>query len=523
MAAVLRFAYLPARGLIYWDEGKFALEGIRLESLLLALTGNSAYLLAGKAVGTAKPTHALFLGMAYLLLGIHDYTPAMLNAAASTAGVAATYFIGRRLFGAPVGLFAALLLAISEYDIIYARSALSESDANLLFLVAVAVWLCAAVNSSEGRLSLRLDSVYAVFSASVMFGLAFTVNYRLAVYTGTVFAFDWLWMWWSARQGAEGLSLLFAGRRIGLSVLGFALFPLAWQVIGLIVQPHGIDLFRAELSGQSRSYLQEVVYQLHEGKQSTLHFNPWVYVQWWILRQGWPVSALLGIALIGAMWRRTYAWLLPAALVVVPYCVYVFAPFSVPRNLVASIPFASILCAQLLVSAAFRLRRYRWQAIAVCAVILAPVGASMSWRLTAERSGFALASRYVELHGQGKALTSSEIMVFYLRGSGSSCLAPALPYHVKSLATYYRDGYRYAVIDRHHGSPMVKVIRRENPRVAAFPALGNLSIGESPISSENSNPPSNDTRTEYVDIYRLNIGAIGRSTGAPPCNRDQVT
>src|SRR5947209_2718315 len=86
--------------------------------------------------------HALFIGIAYLAAGVHDYSPLLMNAAASTGAVGLTYVIAYRLFGLISALTSALLLAISEYDVIYARSALSESDATLLLLAGVVVWLC---------------------------------------------------------------------------------------------------------------------------------------------------------------------------------------------------------------------------------------------------------------------------------------------------------------------------------------------------------------------------------------------
>ena len=79
-AAVLRFAELPARGLIYWDEGKFLLEVVRLETALRILAGAHASLPAGKAIGTAKPTHALLIALSFALFGVHDYAALLLSA-----------------------------------------------------------------------------------------------------------------------------------------------------------------------------------------------------------------------------------------------------------------------------------------------------------------------------------------------------------------------------------------------------------------------------------------------------------
>ncbi len=523
LAGVLRFAYLPARGLVYWDEGKFALEGIRLEVLLQALAGGHPYLSAGKAVGTAKPTHALLIGVSYLLLGVHDYSATIMNATASTTGVLMTYVIGRRLFGPGTALLGALFLAVSEYDVIYARSVLSESDANLLLLLAVAVWLSTAVWVERDQWSPRLQASVGALAGATLLGLAFTANYRIAVYAAVFLVLDWTWILIRFRvRGYTPADLRLLGLRVALCVVGFSLAPVAWEILGLVVQSHGINLFHSELTAQTSSYFQEAAYQLHGGKQSVLHFNPLLYVQWWILRQGWPISLLLVGALALAMWRRSYAWLLPASMVLVPYVIYVFAPFAVPRNLVASLPFASILCAQAVIVVARALRRFSVVVVLTCVLVLGSLGGVMSWRLTAERSGFALAARYLEAHAGGKGLTTNEIMVFYLRGTGRYCLAPSLPYHRQSLAAYEHHGYVYAVVDRHHGSPMVDAIERESPKVVTLSALGNLSIGESLISSENSDPPQNDAPFEYVDIYRLAPTTPGGGK-PPPCDRDRVT
>src|SRR5947209_15846356 len=96
---------------------------------------------AAKAIGTAKPTHALLIALSFALLGIHDYSALLLNALASVLAVILVYRIAAMLFDSTVGLLAALVLAVSEYDIIYARSALSESDANALLLLGVLLWL----------------------------------------------------------------------------------------------------------------------------------------------------------------------------------------------------------------------------------------------------------------------------------------------------------------------------------------------------------------------------------------------
>jgi hypothetical protein len=93
-------------------------------------------------------------------------------------------------------------------------------------------------------------------------------------------------------------------------------------------------------------------------------------------------------------------------------------------------------------------------------------------------------------------------MVFYLRRPQAECSAPALPLSLYGLSAYIAAGYRYAVLDR-HASSLSSLIRVRARRVAHYPALGPLSVGESLISSENSHSPNPSEPVEYVDVYDL--------------------
>jgi hypothetical protein len=574
-AAILRFYGLTGRGFIYWDEGKFALEGIRLEHFLQALTG-SHFALAGKAVGTAKPSHALLIGMAYLIFGVHDYSPLLLNAAASVAAVGVLYAIARRLFGPSTALLAALLLATSEYDVIYARSALSESDANLLFLLGVLAW--SAVWSpghggpgygnggskvpghggpgygtrEPGAGSTRREprnekcqpgagrkwrelvpprlwrgmaafwigrsgtksSPYTRTGAGVLLGAAFTTNYRLLVYIACLFAVD---LAFTVRQDDW--------RRSGTALLawlpGLALAPLVWQVVGVLASSHGIVLFRSEVSYGPTSYLSEALYQLHQGRQSTLHFQPLVYLQWFVVRQGWVFSILLLASAVPALLERSPRRILAPALVAGPYVLYAIAPIPGPRNLDASIPFAALLTASGLTYAAGRLRSVPASAVVLAGPVLlaAGMGSALSWRLTPERSGFAAAASYVRAHDAGQALVNDEVMVFYLRGPGTSCGAVRLPKGFPQLAAAYRQGYNYAVLDKYHRH-VEKYVRSHARVLARFPAAGSISLGENAIDSEEGGAPRESTT--YVSIYSVRGVTAAAPGKAPVCNQDHL-
>ncbi|MGH2449439.1 MAG: glycosyltransferase family 39 protein [Chloroflexota bacterium] len=510
LAGLLRFYDLTSRGLIYWDEAKFALEGLRFRALLESLVGLHVSLLAGKTVGTAKPTHGLFIAFAYLLLGAHDYAPLLMNASFSLAAVALTFFLGKRLFSPGVGLIAGLLLATSEYETIYARSALSESDAAAILVLAVLVYTWPG-NANQWR---------PIFLTGIVLGLAFTTNYRILIYGFALVLFDLLWTWRSK-------GILPAAPRLAAWIAGALVFPLAWQVVDLLLRAHGIVLFRDELTGAPTLYYQEVIYQLHQGKQAVLHFDPRLYIQWFVVRQSWLSFALLLGGLAMAFVQKSRWYLLISSLIVVPWVIYVFAPFVVPRNLEAALPFIVILQGAALMSASRMIVGWRQTqrvgAVVALALTLSGLDAAMTWRLTAERSGFAAAAAYIKRHDDGRALTSNEVMVFYLRGQGAHCRAPAMPLKRRALEAEVQIGYRYAVID-HHTSHFSDWVIHHAPKIALWPVAGHISLGEYPVDSENSYAPGDGHPREHVRIYDLRPLHLPSTKRLPrTCNRNRVT
>ncbi|MBV9279698.1 MAG: glycosyltransferase family 39 protein [Chloroflexi bacterium] len=515
LGLLLRFDSLPQRGLIYWDEGKFALEGIRLLSVIQALPDVHPGALAGKAVGTAKPTHALLIALSYLLLGIHDYAPLLLDGTASIVEVCVLYGLGRELFDARVGLVAASLLAISDYDVVYARSALSESDADLLFLLGVLLWWNGRWREWDGTAGRRTGWGLCL-AAGVLMGAAFSTNYRLLVYIATLGLVDAV-MWWR-RGGRHNVPSAVAW------AAGLALVPALWQAAGMAAQTHGVVLFRSETTYRPTTYVGEVLYQLHGGKQAVLRFDPLLYPQWYVVRQGWPVLLLLLAGLAMAAIKRSPAGMICAALVLVPYAIYAFAPFIVPRNLDAALPFAALLSAGALAALTDMIRR-RWiahAALAVSAILLTLAGARQAWPLTEVRSGFARAADYIQQHGGSGAFVVNEVMVFYLRDPGRGCDAPTLPVEPASLGQDDGLAGDYAVIDR-YSSAAARFLSARARLAARYPTLGPASLSEDLIASENGLPPST-RRPERVDVYALDSLHPGRGVVAVPlvCTLDHL-
>lgn len=491
LAAFLRFSRLTDRGLFFWDEAKFALEGIRMEQGLRMVAGLHASLASGKPVGSAKPGHALLIGVSYAITGVHDYAPLLMNAACSVVACVVLAALGWRLFGREAGIVAGLLLAVSEYDILYARSALSESDATMLLLIGVAIWVWPVSERGRPAAGSRL------LLSAVVLGAAFSTNYRLVVYLVTLVAVDLIW---SLKH--DGLYAV--ARRASVWVPGLLVVPAAWLLVGVWAGAHGPPLFFNEITGRRASYAAEVIYQLHQGKQSVIRFDPAVYVAWYVNRNGVAASALLGVGLAWCLLRPRLTRIVVVALVLVPYLAYTFAPFIVPRNLVAALPFAALTASMGLVETARRWPPVRRPLLAILPVTLALVviGGSMSWRLTKERSGFVAAARTVQ-HGGGRALSSTEVMAFYLRRPGGTCSSPAVPLQLRVLAAEKRAGYRLAVLEQHHNSPITDFIHAHGKLLASWPVFGGPDIGESPVASENGTWPNPDGKAELVYLFDI--------------------
>lgn len=532
LAALIRYYDLAQRGLIYWDEAKFSLEGIRFHAYLQSLVGSGAALHAGKTIGTGKPTHALLIALGYGIFGIHTYVPLYVDAFSSVIAVALVWFVGRRLFGPWAGVIAALFLAVSEYDAIYARSALSESDADLLFLGAVVFWV---LDWERMRVMLPnrkgFPSTFLVLCA-LLAGVSFTTNYRLIVYIAALFIFDLAWTvneyGWRPTRG-----------RLVSWVAGLLAAPALWQVIDVVARLNHQVLFRSEVNiivkngrhvlfrsvreGGAEYYLQQALFQLHAGKGKGFRFDPLLYLQWFVLREGWVIALLVLVALFFAVRSRLFPWLAMAALVVIPFIVYNFAPFIVPRNLDGTLPFVALLAAAALVSLAERVRGdvARRAALVVLALAVAAAGARQSWSLTGVRSGYAQASSYLRTQGNGKAIASNEIMVFYLSGTrrtGCEALPPASS--LPKLAAERNAGYRYAVLDHRAGGITGYIIDRAR-LVRRFLTSGPISVGENLVASENGDP-LNSTHLDHVSVYdmsRMPLPPAGKSRPAV-CSKD---
>jgi 4-amino-4-deoxy-L-arabinose transferase-like glycosyltransferase len=499
LAATLRMAFLPGHGLFFWDEAKFALEGVRLHAELSHLLTGRGALAAGKAVGTAKPGHALLIALAYGLLGVHDYAALSVGAVGGVIEVLLVYIVGRRLFSRGTGLVAAALLAVATYDIVYARSALSETDANAIFLAGILLWSYAWSGAERGARPMRPA---LLFAAAVVCGFAFTVNYRMAVYIAVIVLIDLAWS-----TVTQPLSLL---TRLPAWLAGLAIAPAAWQVLGDVAAAQGVALFRSEVTLRPQTYVDQVLgrFGLASSGPTSVSTLP---VQWLVQREGVAVIAMVLAAVIAALVVRSLSWSVVAALVVLPVLASMGAPYAVARTLEGAIPFGALLIGALTCQAAGLWKVMR-PIVALAVVLAVVVGTMQAWPIVTARSGFLLAARYVLRHHARGALTSSEIMPFYFRGPGSRCRAPRMT-DLDHLAADTRI-YRYAVLDYHAGGVTGRIVRNDGRLVARYPVLTGTEMGASLITSEAPTPVASGAAA-YVEVYRIDTIHIEAANQAP--------
>lgn len=515
LGAYLRFTGLADRGYIFWDEAKFSLEGLRFYSQLSSFVSAHAVMSSGKAIGTAKPGHALLLALGYALFGIHDYSPLYVNAFASLGEILCVFYLGRRMFGTWTGLAAALLLAVSNYDVIYARSALSECDGTLMLLLGIIVLEHARRPDSA---IMTRGCTAQLLSAGLLFGAAFTINYRMLVYIAVVVSL------YVFSERLERVPIRLAVRRLLVLAASGAALPLCWAIAGLIAYDHGTVLFFNEYEHRVTQYLPQAYYQIHQGKQAVMHFEPFTYAQWYWVRQGTAASILLAAGLLAALVSKSgYRRSLAGAITLV-YVFYVNAPFIVPRNMQAAIPLACLLTAATIVHFRRRTVKATWSS-GVRAVILGIVviqGLVLTVQAMRIQSGFRSAALSLAQHGAGKALVTNEIMVFYLRGSGKQCNAARMPYSLARLRADIHAGYWYSVVDRYERSPAQTLISAHAPRTLHVPVLGRAPGAEDIIASENTFAPAAHPATSFVDVYdlrHLHIGSV-RTVAASTCRLD---
>ena len=100
-----------------------------------------------------------------------------------------------------------------------------------------------------------------------------------------------------------------------------------------------------------------------------------------------------------------------------------------------------------------------------------------------------------------RALTSSEVPVFYFSGPGLRCRAPR-PTTLDALMADVRAGYQYAILDYHARGFMNRVLRDHGKLVAQYPMITGTGLVTDLVASEDAQHPTS-LGTGDVDVLRI--------------------
>ena len=193
----------------------------------------TAFLLAnlgGQHTAAGAPTahwsylYTYYVSLVYLLFGPHPLVARLIQAV--LVGLLQPYlafWLGRRLFSTPVGLFAAALTAIYPYFIYYSATLMTEP----FYIVAILASLCIAIRLQEtlqaedGKLTRKI----LVYSLALGLCLTVTILLRQLFILFIPVLFFWIWMANSWRLNRQIIiSLIVTSALVILSVLPFTMY-----------------------------------------------------------------------------------------------------------------------------------------------------------------------------------------------------------------------------------------------------------------------------------------------------------
>ncbi len=423
----MRLPPLPAKDISFIDEGSLLQESRFIASAASSVIGRAGLQwpagsdplflhvpdaewptrwgsVRGESPVTLRPVHTILVALAMLVAGERPVAGQMVSAFLGIASVAMAFAIGRRLFGLPAALLAAAALAVSGWHAIYSTQALAESD-SLLF-VTIAVWLF--IRKPERRL----------LWTGVALGVAFLANARMWVVLPLLGAADIL-----LRRPSRS-NLLATGRQfLGGFAIPVALVIAITQLASIAVQnaPH-----RQYLARQIETVFKWSLYLF--GNPEPLWGTPaltqaplvdglslYPFLTWaW---DGPLLVTLLGIGLLGALWRRQPADLLVAGLFIGGYLAQTVLTSNSAR-------FFAVLAlpAALLAGRSILLLPRRWHAPATAALLVALLleGTPRAASLASVPSGYRAAAAFVVQHSGGKHLSNQPPNTGFYTGAANA-------------------------------------------------------------------------------------------------------
>jgi hypothetical protein len=196
LGAALRFHDIEERGPSFFDDGIYTLEGKWIHSFPKALVagfqrkaeevrlGQDLYSfeeqarrfqedLRGEPPVWGRPLFSVLTALCMSILGPKVYATNVVSAVFGTLSILGIFLLGRAMFNERVGLLASLLMAISGYHLVYSVTGLSDGSAMFFVLLGFYFYYRSKVSEREGR------GTVSTLLAGLGCGLAFTVHDRM--------------------------------------------------------------------------------------------------------------------------------------------------------------------------------------------------------------------------------------------------------------------------------------------------------------------------------------------------------
>jgi 4-amino-4-deoxy-L-arabinose transferase-like glycosyltransferase len=194
---------------MYWDEGAIAYDAYSLATTGHDMHGKSWLQPMFLSYGDYKaPVYIWLAGLSVKFLGPTVAAVRLPSALAGTLLIFIVYLIGKELFNKQIGLFSALILAISPWGIQFSRTAFEANVATLLVTIVVYLALKAKNKPSFYLVSAIFGALatYGYFSVRVVFPLVYLL----------VFAYN---LGWKSKKSWSGFL-------VGMMIFGGSLIPL---------------------------------------------------------------------------------------------------------------------------------------------------------------------------------------------------------------------------------------------------------------------------------------------------------
>ena len=280
VGALTRFSMLHQAGLDHFDEGAYAI------SSLAVANGEVPAGLYPLQHFLSPPMFFSVSGLLMRILGTtSDIVPLTLSAAFGVATIILMYAIGRQWFDRTTGTGAAILLALSDYHILYSRSGLT--DVMFTFFLLAAIWL---FGLAERRNSPRLSIL-----AGVATGFAWNTKYHgwLVLAIVAVALVPWLLTSERLLTGERG-KLASAASRL-CAAAGIAVLMYIPWFFHIVAQNGGY----ARLIGEHASFFQPLEFF----RSVAVHAQFQGYFDGWLSRAA-PSVAVAAVLVFGGHWKR---------------------------------------------------------------------------------------------------------------------------------------------------------------------------------------------------------------------------